>query len=65
MVYDRSDYYWKIGRIGISYQTYVDILDVAQNSELSDTEKGEEKLRVTEARKKTFGNNFKHFPPWK
>ena len=65
LVYDRSDYYWKTGRIGISYQTYIDIIDVVQNSELSEREKEEEKLRVTEARKKTFGNNFKHFPPWK
>ena len=63
--YDRSDYYWKNGRIGISYQTYLDILDIVESSDLSDTEKKHEKAKVTEARKKVFGNNYKHYPPWK
>ena len=63
--YDRSDYYWKNGRIGISYQTYIDILEIVESSDLSDTEKKNEKARVTDARQKVFGKNYKNFPPWK
>ena len=63
--YDHSDYYWKNGRIGISYQTYIDILEIVESSDLSDTEKKNEKARVTDKRQKVFGKNYKNFPPWK
>ena len=65
MKYDRSVHYWKTGRIGISYQTYNDILDIVENSELPDIEKKNDISKVTEARKEMFGSNYKNFPPWK
>ena len=63
--YDRSSYYWERGRIGISYETYCDIIKIIEESDIAAKEKETEKEKVTEARKKTFGQNYKHFPPWK
>ena len=59
--YDRSSYYWERVRIGISYETYCDIIKIIEESDIAVKEKETEKEKVTEARKKTFGQNYKHF----
>ena len=63
--YERSCYYWEKGRIGISYETYCDIMKIIEESDITDQEKETEKVKVTEARKKTFGQKYKYFAPWK
>ena len=64
-IYEQSSYYWEKGRIGISYETYCNIMKIIEQSDITAKEKEAEKVKVTEARKKTFGKNCKHFPPWK
>ena len=49
---------------GSAYQTYLDAIEVIDNCDLDEESKGEEKKKVLEARKDSFGNNFKYFPPW-
>ena len=63
--YERSSYYWLEGRIGISYETYCDIVDIIDESDIDQTEKKIEKEKVKEARKRRFGHNYKNYPPWK
>ena len=49
---------------GIKHQTYLDAIDILTNSEFSEESKTSEKGKVFEARKISFGTNFKYFPPW-
>ena len=44
---------------------YCNIMKIIEQSDITAREKEAEKVKVTEARKKTFGKNYKHFPPWK
>ena len=62
--YSRTVHYWKEGRLGSGYQTFLDALEVIDSCEMSETEKEVEKEKVLEARKQEFGSNFKFFPPW-
>ena len=64
MKYDRTSHYWKSGRIGITYQNYLEAIDVIETSDLESHDKEVEKLKVLEARKDAFGRNYKNFPPW-
>ena len=62
--YERTRHYWKEGRLGSGYQTYLDAIDILTNSEFSEESKTSEKGKVFEARKISFSTNFKYFPPW-
>jgi hypothetical protein len=53
--------YWKEGKLGIVFQTF---LDVIEKSELTEESKDVEKAKVLEARKNAFGTDFEFFPPW-
>ena len=62
---DTLDYY-KTGKITTIYQTYLDICEDIENSDLGDLEKEAEKEKVLQARKEAFGEeNFRYYPPWK
>ena len=61
--YERTRHYWKEGRLGSGYQTYLDAIDILTNSEFSEESKTSEKGKVFEARKISFGTNL-YFPPW-
>ena len=63
--YDRTSHYWAYGRIGISYQNYLEAIEIIETSDLEIHDKEVEKLKVMKARKEAFGKNFKNFPPWK
>ena len=63
--YDRTSHYWVYGRIGISYQNYLEAIEIIETSDLEIHDKEVEKLKVMKARKEAFGKNFKNFPPWK
>ena len=62
--YESCRHYWKHGHIGTVYQSFLDAVDIIENSKLTEESKQEEKEKVVEARRKAFGSNFKHFPPW-
>ena len=61
--YERTQHYWKEGRLGSGYQTYLDAIDILTNSGFSEDVKTSEKGKVLEARKISFGTNYKYFPP--
>ena len=56
--------YWKEGKLGSIFQTYLDVLDIIEKSELSEKSKDDERAKVLEARKDAFGKDFELFPPW-
>ena len=62
--YKNRRHYWKGGRHGSVYQTFLDALDILRNSELHEDIKTREKEKVLKARKKSFGPNFQFFPRW-
>ena len=62
--YLKTIMYWKEGRLGTVYQTFLDVMDVIETSDLREEAKDVEKEKVLETRKKAFGNDYQHFPPW-
>ena len=62
--YENTEHYWKKGRLGVTYLTFLDANYVIDNSELSEEDKKTEKEKILEARKAAFGNSFQNFPPW-
>ena len=62
--YQGSQHYWKTGWIGTAYQTYLDAMEVIENTKFSVEVKLEERTKVIEARKEAFGSNYKYYPPW-
>ena len=64
--YSRSEHYWREGWLGITYSVYLDAIAVIEScDDIPEEEKGAEKNKLLEARKRAFGENYKHFPPWK
>ena len=61
--YIRSRHYWKSGYLGTAYQSFLDVLDIIEESELSETEKVTEKQKALDSRKNAFGKNYKYYPP--
>ena len=59
--YFRTKSYWKEGRLGTSYQVFLDANDIVEKSDLSDKSK---KAKILDARKCAIGSNFKHSPSW-
>ena len=62
--YAGSRHYWKEGRLGTVYQTFLDAQEIIEESELHQDEKDKEKAKLLEAKKTAFGKLFKHYPPW-
>ena len=62
--YRYSRHYWKSGYLGTTYQSFLDALDIIEESELSETEKLIEKQKALDSRKDAFGENYKYYPPW-
>ena len=61
--YDYTKHYWETGRIGISYQSYLQVLFLVDAC-LPRYEQVIEKDLLYEARKKQFGENYWSYPPW-
>ena len=61
--YENTEHYWKTGRLGISYQSYVEALSVIEAC-LPRYEQVVEKDLLLEARKKQFGIEYSTYPPW-
>ena len=62
--YVKTFHYWEKGRLSTVFQTFLDVLDVIENSDLTEESKELEKSKVLAARKKAFGKDFVLFPPW-
>ena len=62
--YKRTRHYWKEGRLGTVYQTFLDANELIDELDISEEAKKREKMKILESRKSAFGNNFQHFPPW-
>ena len=56
--------YWEEGEIGAGFQTYLDAVDIIEESDIREEDKHEEKSKVLEARKQAFGTRYKFYPPW-
>ena len=63
-LYLKTVHYWKQGKVGTVFQTFLDVMDVIENSDLTKESKDLEKTKVLAARKEAFGNDFELFPPW-
>ena len=62
--YNCVKHYLNKGWLGGAYQTYLDAIDVIDESDLQEEVKVVEKRKVLEARKLALGDNFSWFPPW-
>ena len=62
--YKRTKHYWKTGFLGSGYQCFLDAEKLIEESDFDDADKEKEQIKLLEARKSAFGDNFKHFPPW-
>ena len=62
--YHSIRHYLKKGWLGSAYQTFIDAMEVIEESDLNEEEKIIEKDNVLEARKLALGQNYKYFPPW-
>ena len=47
------------------YQTYLDVIDDIENSQLCAADKAIEKEKALDARKKSLGRSYARFPPWR
>ena len=63
--YNESENYWKTGKLGTIYQTFLDVNCIIESSNMSEDEKIVEKLKALAARKKAFGSEYTWYPPWK
>ena len=62
--YPDTCHYWKTGRLGTVFQTFIDVNEIIDTSNLSEVIKEIEKAKVLDARKCAFGENYAYVPPW-
>ena len=62
--YLETCHYWKTGRLGTAFQTFLDANEMIDSSNFQEEFKEIEKAKVLEARKNAFGDNYKYVPPW-
>ena len=63
--YIESEHYWKTGRLGTIFQTFLDVNCIIESSNMSEDNKNKEKTKALDARKKAFGSEFARYPPWR
>ena len=63
--YSSTVRYWKDGKLGTAFQSYLDAIEIIGTSNLTENCKDVEKSKVLEARKEAFGSDFEYYPPWK
>ena len=56
--YENTSHYWKKGYLGRGYQSYIDVIDIIEDSDLSEEAKAGEKQRALDSRKEALGENF-------
>ena len=56
--YKETSHYWKTGRLGTSYQAFIDANDCIEKSNLPEEIKKRETTKILDARKCAFGPNF-------
>ena len=62
--YLETCHYWKTGRLGTVFQTFMDANKIIDSSNFPEELKEKEKVKSLEARKCAFGKNYEHVPPW-
>ena len=62
--YSGTHSYWKTGRLGTIFQSFLDANEIIENSNLEVEIKMKEKEKILEARKFAFKKDFRDFPPW-
>ena len=62
--YTETEHYWKTGRLGTIYQTFLDVNKIIDSSNLQGESKKLEKEKALDSRKFGFGSNFQNVPPW-
>ena len=60
-----TERYWSTGILGSCYQTYLDALELLDESTLEENAKKVEKDKVLDARKEAFGDQYMYYPPWR
>ena len=62
--YENTEDYWREGRLGNAYFTYVDAIYLIEHCGISEDSKEKEKENLLEVRKAALGKTFGSFPPW-
>ena len=63
--YSGTEKYWKSGILGTCFQYFLDANEILDICVLDVEVLNSEKLKVLEARKCAFGDDFKYYPPWR
>ena len=63
--YSNTKKYWENGKLGTIFQDFIDANYIIENSELQEQCKTIEKTKILEARKCSFGKDYKYYPPWR
>ena len=63
--YSNTKQYWETGKLGTIFQNFIDANYIIDNSELQEQCKTIEKAKILEARKCSFGTDYKYYPPWR
>ena len=58
-IYSETEHYWKTGKLGTIYQTYLDVNEIIKSSNLSEESKDDEKAKALEERKFAFGSHLR------
>ena len=58
--YTETEHYWKTGRLGTIYQTFLDVNKIIDSSNLQGESKKLEKEKALDSRKFAFGSNFQN-----
>ena len=66
--YSGTIYYWKNDKLSTVYQSFLDAMDIIENSytenKIKVKEKEKETEKILQVRKFAFGDDFRHNPPW-
>ena len=63
--YQNTKSYWDQGYLGRSFQSYIDAIEIVEESSLDNESKEVEKAAILETRKDAFGDDYKYYPPWR
>ena len=65
ILYISTENYWKRGFLSSVYQSYINALQLVEESDLDEKEKKIEKDEILCARKKALGDGYLYYPPWR
>ena len=64
-IFTSTENYWRTGKLGTSFQAFLDANSLVDDSGLDEEERTIEKELILDARKRAFGEEIRFYPPWR